>query len=1460
MADGEAVLIGAAPNGEPGEAWAYRRLPLDVGPPVFGGTPLSFGQIADPASPDPQLAFLRYTDATGWQVTQTPTDLAGNPYRGFIPNPISARMTPNGGGVLVGRDPHRTSTQQAVALYRNPRGRWRELPAPPDTVALPASGPDPAEVLADERGAGRVSVAAYDQGQRLGLYFGLVGGGAQAAVAHWDGEAWTREPIEIPVGSEGDFEILAMAASTPTNAWMLVRPSASLNRGVVLYQRVIQNGMPKWTERSLGAQRFSDVATPSLGVSAVTALTGAADSLTVTNDGLWIDGKFTIAGAEQDFTLYFDPGTDAGRVTGSWCDAGGSICEYPFAAKLTSQRGYRSFAWGGDGFGTRVITNALSSGAADDTNRGTYFSLEGSSFRRKPGAGGNYRRSGAFTSADDGWLEGPVRINSSFEEGRLRTWPVSLRAPLTDVASEPGKASGELSSSALAVGSDGAVVRYSADRGWSREFLLSSAGAVARPLLRAVAWPEAGRAYAVGDLGAMWVWRAETRLWERDPATPVGLEANLMGVAFDPKDPNRGYAVGKDGTLLRYGKSWEQETLPAGFESANLTKISFAGSQAIVAAGGALLVNDGGAWHVDEGVKALLDTVRSGDPQLFAVSGLPDGGAVAGGRNIVIVRDSASGPWRFTNQPLPGSTVIAAAAWRDSSTVRAVVSVVAQTTYPSPDIIAPTDPNVPPPLVPPYALPGDGYVLRESASGWRDEQHTAFSGSSSDRPLKSDPILAFDLGSDGNGWAVGGWSGEADSAGRGSSSRSAAGKAARARVQTAGIYRYEAAGAPASPGGASASAVTLNGGVVSLAIGGHAECADACADLRTQGLGPDRTLATTLAKVAQLSTQAAGPRLFLYTGGRVSPSAGGLDGAEARRYAELLGLQPTLPVFAAVSAGDSVGASADSYISAFEGFAAPFGRGELPAAITTQGIPGAGSAAGGRTHYAFDSVGPAGTVRVIVIDNSRGSLAASDPYQNPSEAQAPWLTSVLADAKASSITTVVVGSKNLNPRTQPALNVASDGNEIAKLLVDGGASAYFFERPEENRTIRIPAGSKTTIPAFGTGTLGYRSSIENPSASQNQPDALFGDNGFLLADIDVSKRNAETNRAPVAVRLIPVIDDLALQAVDGVLLRRSRVALFQGIGRRPIAGDRWGPVTGDGTPNPPGGDPYITLPPAVCLAAGCSTRVTPEYRFSSSDTDIGEFVKVDPESTSPRKPLLGGDDKPIADSSSGLFCAYNAGTTTVTVASGGLAYSQQVTVQAGSVQRPCGTTPLAPSRFPVVAPVPASAPPPAPAPAPTQAPPPTLVPPPLPIPTPAPVVQPLPAAVLAAPLAAAALIPPIPAQPFSPPSTPPPTAAGAARPIPPGGAVARVFQVEEKREEEVAPESTQAFSTYRPQDHSGPSAPLYLALIVLAAGAGAAIRIGPRGRGRSRTVARPAGIDTTYQYPTRPNPNARRRP
>jgi hypothetical protein len=83
------------------------------------------------------------------------------------------------------------------------------------------------------------------------------------------------------------------------------------------------------------------------------------------------------------------------------------------------------------------------------------------------------------------------------------------------------------------------------------------------------------------------------------------------------------------------------------------------------------------------------------------------------------------------------------------------------------------------------------------------------------------------------------------------------------------------------------------------------------------------------------------------------------------------------------------------------------------------------------------------------------------------------------------------------------------------------------------------------------------------------------------------------------------------------------------------------------------------------------------------------------------------------------------------------------------------------------------------------------------------------------------------------------------RPLPPGGAPARTYQVEEKREEEAAIEESQAFSRYEPGSE-GPTVPPYLlGLVLLAALAGASSRGGPGARRRTRPAAALTTVNRT---------------
>ena len=1477
-AEAGTVLMGAATVGAPGEAWAYRVLPLDV-PPPGGSEYVEFAPAAK-TSPRGQLVFERATDADpDWSMAETPLNEEGQPYRGMEPNRLSARIAPHGGGLLVGNDSTRPRGRQTVVLARAPGGRFRVLPEPPAGVLLAAGEPDEAgetgdtsaEMLAEEEGAGTVADTAVENEGHTEAYFGALGRTRDLGVARWDGEKWTREPVELPAGYTGGFTIVALAGTSSKNLWLLGEAEASSGLGIVLFKRTeVKEGEFRWQPAPLGSALFAASETPADGVSKLGPLTGTAQPLTVTEKGVWIDGNLQAPGGGKDgydFTLYYD--IAEAKITGSWCDARGAggeaLCEHPLGARFGRQAGYRSFAFEGPGYGTRIVTNPLLPSGEDTTNMGSYLSFEGTTFTRMPGAGADNTPGGAFYTPADGWLEGPVQITTTQQPARLVGWPVPARAPFTAVTQAPGSAPGDFGAQALAVGADGVVARYTPGHGWEREFLQTSSGAVSSPTLRAVAWPEPNRAFAVGNLGAMWIWRAETGLWEKDPAAPLdGFQGNLDGIAFDPSDPGIGYAVGQSGVLLSYGKSWTQEELPSGFSEANFSSVAFAGSEAMVATEHDLLVNVGSGWKVEPEVHALLASLPE-DPSLNVVAGLPNGGAVLAGHDVVLERDSAGAPWHFSEQPIVDETAIAAAPLLEGTKVRALLSVVPDFEYPPRLVLPPVDPNSPPPLIPPNPLPGDGYLLRETAGGWEDEERAAYVGDSRDKPLKADPIMALDVGTGGSGWALGGWSGEADDAGRGSAASGGSGQAIRENVQTAGVYSYAATGDPLSPSGETVAPIPMQNGVATFAVGGHADCIEQCSALADEGIEPDRNLSAALGEIAGLSTQPNGPRMLLYTGGRETPGQGPESPAEAYRYAQLMSGGGSLPVYPAVSAGDSEGNEDSAFGVAFAGSDAPFGEGATPPVVSTANIPPPAGAVrpGAHTHYAFDSTGPAGTVRVIVIDNSRGSLATSDPYQNPAEAQAPWLERMLADARARGIPAIVVGSRELNSNLPPVLNVASDAVEEATIMVQGGASAYLYERPEESRASQIPSGGSVTIPEYGTGALGYRSAVSD-SFTPGQPDALFGTNGYLLVGLEVAKRNPVTNIAPVSARLIPLVQEVSLDPVDGTLLRRSAPALFTGLGRRPLAGDRWGPISGSSdSPVPPGSDPYAEFPPALCRQSDCSSAIEPEYTFTSSEPEIANFVEQDPNSANLRKPLQNAEGHVIPDPRSSILCAFNAGTTIVTVSAGGLSYSIPVTVQGGSVEQPCGTVPLSPSHFKVAASSAAAvptAPPPSPAPAPAPiAPPP---PPPPVVPAAVAKVVPKPAPKVALPLAFLPIVQVPAAGGLR--VVPPPPAASFVDTIPPGGATVRVF--EEKREEEAAPEQSQAFARYtasasaRAYASAGtsggsPRLAVYgppLAVLILLAGAGASI-------GRGRRQSRRAAFARLYMQQPTSTPSSRRR-
>jgi len=480
------------------------------------------------------------------------------------------------------------------------------------------------------------------------------------------------------------------------------------------------------------------------------------------------------------------------------------------------------------------------------------------------------------------------------------------------------------------------------------------------------------------------------------------------------------------------------------------------------------------------------------------------------------------------------------------------------------------------------------------------------------------------------------------------------------------------------------------------------------------------------------------------------------------------------------------------FTDAFGGFPSPFGQAGAAPGLSPVSSSLEPCATGQCGYYALDSSGAGGTVRVIVLDQS-SALGGI---------QLGWLSEQLA-AVSGREPAIVIG------------NAAAEG-ALAQALINGHASAYFYDSPEQNVTGHLP---NSQIPSFGSGTLGYINALR----AERQD--FIGHSGLLLVQVGALSLEGNT-RAPVTARLIPAIGELALEGQDGVLLRRSQPALFDGLARRPRAG-----CLANGSETKCETSQYIPIP-ANCVGNACAGANLPEYTFSSSRPDIGAFVEPNLASPDPRAVLLGPNDKPIPDSQSGLFCAYNAGTTVVTISAGGRAASLTVTVQAGSVRRPCGTQPL---QGVVNQQQAAAVPPPAPAPAPAPAgPAPAGTAPPVPLPAPpiAHVTSPPPHASPPAPFFLPAALP-APLLAFVPPPVPTP-----ARPTPPSGTSAVTSPVEavEKEEEQAV--------AYRSADHE-PSPAYLIGIIVLAAFAGASIGR-PVRRGRREVRVAPATLSTMH--------------
>ncbi len=1399
--------------------------------------------------------LVRYNPEQGWSLGPQLLEKPETPLKGFEPDkpiglvaasPLAGQMTPKGSGVLVGTvPPTEGGVRQQVALVRNPGGSFEETP--PIEEALLGHG----EALFSTTRAPLIAPLDEEDGRAGAFVVPVDKGGIEDGVLHWDGQTWTREEIEVPGESPEEkeasgFQVLGIGASSPENAWLVAQSSQS-SEGLVLYRRVGDVWKPvSPAPLQVDGEALSVFGSPEKLESQV---------LTVTGQGVWVDGARPAV--DVGTTIFFKPEAELkGSVSGSWCPvpSEGEACEHELPEALPTGPS-RSFAWASSStpYGERVITG-LHEGSSlrlEETTFKPVLALGGSNPPEDPGGS----LGAAFSKATDGWLGSaglPVHLtlgqpSEGYSESDVKPWPVPFRHALFAVAPEPGKPVGVECSEALAVGDSGEVARYTVIEeanekckpvGWEPETLFGPGGRRETGVrLRAVAWPTANRAYAVGDESEaghpqMWLWRGETGLWEPDPATPLNFRGSLLGIAFDPEEPSRGYAVGSDGVLLRYGKTWTQEALPEAAQGASFTSIAFAGSEALVAfhkniegAGrvGGLLVNDGSGWQVDEAAAAAM-----GKQVPTTVAGLPDGAAAVatlkGAVAQIYERDGPSDAWQPT-APLPpagGTAPGSLALFHEGEALRVLAAGAAPVGQ---EVIAAPPPGFPPTIEEPLPVPSTDQergIVRQTADGWTDEEHELNLVKDPPAPYaeidgvyQPDPIDALLIGPTGSeGWALGG---EVNT---------------QVALDTSDVERYEASGAaqPSPPGVEASEPSPENpaepfASAVTLAIGGGAQCNAPCADRADAKIGPD----VWLSHAFEAAGDVHGVRAFLYTGARLS--TGATEGPEppypfARefaRYVELLGagasLRNPLPIFAAASPTDLDARPGGGTESMFEqSFASsqetpePLGAGLLGAgafadlSLAPDGKPDdhreCPGSPEGCLYYSFESKGEDGTVRVIVLDDT-GNVGSE---------QLEWLEEQLGEVKSQTAEAAIV------------IGNASPDAAVAEALVNGGALAYFYDSPEDNVEGRLGAGTDE-VKTFGSGTLGY--------ITASKPLAQFQASGFLLAEVNPGQKEQVPGRG-LHVSLIPNIGELALEAESGTLLRRSEVALFSALARRPRSGN--GSPRGQFSPTT---DPYVKLP-SECIGGECPMR--PDYEFRSSNEEVGQFVERNLSSPEPNVPELTSAGVTIPDSHSGLFCAYKHGATVVSILAGGLTSKLDVTVQEGSERRPCvppfPLTKPAKEQKPVTAPTPAPSPAPA-GTAPAAAPVAVLPPPPA---LPAPPAAPRPAATI--PPFFVPSLAPSPVLAFVPPPVPTP-----ARPTPPSGtsAVTSPVEVAEREEEhEEAPESVSNKAVAYTAPEQEPSPAFVLGIVLLAAIAGASVRRRGRSSGREVRVA-PATLNSMRQ-------------
>lgn len=1201
---------------------------------------------AQPGWAENQLVFLRY-DGRSWRVYGPPKTTDGQ-----LANPtlFDLKMASEDEGWAVGTE---------GTLVHFTAGEWVVEPQCGSSGPLgPGSACADLKAITLRNGAGYVVGSARDAGA----------GARTSTVLTLKSGHWELDPRPV-VSQSGAVDLNAVVAISDEDAWAI---GGSGSRELQLFRR----SPVGWTRIATGKPIFDNPAPSNDGRTVNLTAIGYTASATSDGRSVWFGGGIYPVNPTQPLEPADEPFTMQWRGTPGDFSNNGTFTSYCAPQYNIS----------GDTFNTSDICDRRMPLSRIDI---TSFSVLGSGDDPEVFAGGlglyhfrndvwwrepdtiNYLSSVAFSSASDGWVAsagdafggGDItgssenalgHYSASAETSHIARWPQYNTNLLQSIAIAPD------GGRALAVGNEGTSMIYVPSVGWDQS------PRVAAYSLHAVAWSGPNEAWAVGEKGII-----EKFDGKKFVAEQVGTASDgnaLMGVAFRS---GRGFAVGANGTIISLQQgNWRAD--PASHDlKGTLYAISALGN-GFVAVGDAstVLTNPSGTpgdWHKEDVSGIIADS-----QPLYAVKALSDGTVLVGGGKKALLVKEPGGGFRAVAGPLDlRGSVVAIDGLRSPNGLKIFASISPLSSGDYPKYL-----QEKPKLLRTELMYFDGSVWKDLQMSSRrtvfygGRRSTRDNGSTTNGLLDTaalrDPIFAIATDAAGTkGWAVGGSPERViDPSDQHFNS-----------AETSSIYRIDLNGDPSAPNSTAAPNLPTRG--FNFAFFSDSSCGiGPCSMTVGSSTTADEVALRIRDEISNLAAIRGGPAFVIHGGnGRWT----GIP-EEMEQFKGYLS-DFTVPVFGALGPNDLLTPAAAGGIAelvpevpdnlrvivdppdakrtfgtnkfalrAFKDQCAPWGDQAGCTGISPIDIGVQPDRSLARTHYAFD-YSPYGKslARFVILDTSDRTYSKAGQAvstQNPSEDQALWFPQVATDASTKNIPTIVVMNV---PTTNPTSSIQpdrrgmlADAPTFESQAVASGVSAVFTGLIHSNGSYTYPADVPTAIPFYVLGTGGA------PLNGTKYPeDGNF--HAWHLVNVDPSNVSLVNRQATVRVKSFPVVESVALHAIDGLSAPGGTPLHFTALAR---AVDGGGPASDHDQIR----RTYISFP---WFHTG-DNEPRPDYHFTSDDPSIAQFVTQG----LPGLPLV-RDNFLLADDQSGFLCTFKAGKTFVNITTGTHRMRMPITVGPG---------------------------------------------------------------------------------------------------------------------------------------------------------------------------------------------------